>query len=441
MRKLRFYLALFRLFIRRFSLHIFFGIAFGVAVFLLRDKIAPSLAIVETERVGIVGRFTRENLPLVVLDKLSTGITTLGVDGAPQPGLSYSWESREGGRVWVFNLKPGLVWQDGSLLTSRDIKYNFPNTQVLYPNTQTVEFQLQDPYAAFPILVSRPVFKGGLLGNGEWKVERITWDGQFIKELLIEKKGGRNRELYRFYLTEQNLRTAFQLGEIDAISEISDARELKDWKELKVETIVSPNRFVGVFFNTQDPVLQDKTVRQALAYSIDKSQFGESRALTSVSPLSWAYNPLAKSYDYDPEHAKKLFNQFKSDEKLPTVTIATIPSLLPIAENVAKSWREVLELEVIVQVAVGVPEEFQALVAAQEIPPDPDQYSMWHSTQTETNITRYKNDRIDKLLEDGRRTLDQEQRKRIYLDFQRFLAEDLPVIFLYHPNTYTISRK
>lgn len=426
---------------RRFSLHLFLGIAFGVLVFLLRDKIAPNITISQTERIGIVGRYTTGNLPLPIQSKLSMGITTLGLDGSPEAGLASSWEYKEDGRVWTFRLRPGLTWQDGTPLSSKDIKYNFPNAQVLYPDTQSIEFQLQDPYAAFPILVSRPVFKKGLLGNGNWRVIKVTYDGEFIKELLIEGKTKRNQELYRFYLTEQNLRTAFQLGEVETISEISDTKELKDWEEIDVEPIVEPNRFVGVFFNTQDPILQDKTTRQALAYAVDKTQFGEERASTPISPLSWAFNPLAKSYDYDPKHAKTLFDQLKKEQKLPSITIATIPSLLPVAESIAASWREVLGIEVVVQVAVGVPEKFQALVAAQEIPPDPDQYSMWHSTQLETNITRYNSARVDKLLEDGRRTLDREQRKRIYLDFQRFLAEDPPVIFLYHPNTYTISRR
>lgn len=441
MRKIRFYLTLFRVFISRFAVHIALGIAFGVVVFLLRHEIALFIRTPGLNRTGIIGRYTLDNLPLTILGKLSIGITKLGPDGAPQPGLAYSWESREDGRVWVFNLSPGLTWQDGSIVAAKDIKYSFPNSQILYPDTQSIEFQLQDPYAAFPVLVSRPVFKKGLLGNGTWQVKKVTFDGQFIKDLVIENLKTAKREIYRFYATEQNLRSAFQLGEVDTISGISDPKELREWEEVEVKTFLEGNRFVGVFFNTANPLLSDKTMRQALAYAIDKSNFRDSRALTPISPLSWAHNTLVKSYDYNPERARTLFKQVKSDQQAKTLTIATIPSLLGTAEKIAANWREVLGIEVVVQVAVGVPENFQALVAAQEIPPDPDQYSMWHSTQKETNITRYNNPRVDKLLEDGRRTLDQEKRRRIYLDFQRFLAEDLPVIFLYHPNTYTISRK
>ena len=48
---------------------------------------------------------------------------------------------------------------------------------------------------------------------------------------------------------------------------------------------------------------------------------------------------------------------------------------------------------------------------------------------------------LDKLLEDGRIISDLKKRKEIYQDFQKFLVEDTPAIFLSHPTTYTITRK
>jgi len=84
-------------------------------------------------------------------------------------------------------------------------------------------------------------------------------------------------------------------------------------------------------------------------------------------------------------------------------------------------------------------EDFDVLLAVQEIPRDPDQYHLWHSTQP-GNITNFWNPRIDKLLEDGRRISSLEERKKIYFDFQRFLVEEAPVVFLYYPTSYEISR-
>jgi peptide/nickel transport system substrate-binding protein len=57
-----------------------------------------------------------------------------------------------------------------------------------------------------------------------------------------------------------------------------------------------------------------------------------------------------------------------------------------------------------------------------------------------SSITRYKNLRIDKLLEDGRKTVNINERKKIYADFQRFLLDDMPASFLYFPYEYTVTR-
>ena len=70
-------------------------------------------------------------------------------------------------------------------------------------------------------------------------------------------------------------------------------------------------------------------------------------------------------------------------------------------------------------------------MATVDIPKDPDQYSLWHSTQATTNISKYKNPRIDKLLE-IELSLIKIQGKNIFR-FSKILVEDVPAIFLYHP--------
>ena len=107
---------------------------------------------------------------------------------------------------------------------------------------------------------------------------------------------------------------------------------------------------------------------------------------------------------------------------------------------IAKDWEKV-GIKVNLQVISQIPSDYQAFLAIFDIPDDPDQYSMWHSTQTATNITRYQDPRIDKLLEDGRSEINIDARKRIYFDFQRFLVEDSPAVFLYYPTIYTIGRE
>ena len=88
-----------------------------------------------------------------------------------------------------------------------------------------------------------------------------------------------------------------------------------------------------------------------------------------------------------------------------------------------------------------IPSDYQVLLRSLPIPYDPDQYIYWQSTQENTNISNYSSAKIDKLLEDGRKTLDKEQRQKIYADFQFYLVDDVPAIFLYYPKIYTIKRK
>ena len=133
-----------------------------------------------------------------------------------------------------------------------------------------------------------------------------------------------------------------------------------------------------------------------------------------------------------------MLDDFKSSESA-SLTLSTFAEFVPLAEKIAKDWTD-LGITTRVKVESGIPQSYQALLAAQDIPLDPDQYPLWHSTQTQTNITRYGNPKIDKLLEDGRKEIDMENRKKIYYDFQRYLVEDVPAIFLFHPTSYRVWR-
>jgi len=114
---------------------------------------------------------------------------------------------------------------------------------------------------------------------------------------------------------------------------------------------------------------------------------------------------------------------------------------LPLAEEIKTSWQNILEIPVSITIE-NQPnfDDYDTILTYGAITKDPDQYLFWHSTQTNTNITKLNNPRIDKLLEEGRQTNDQIERKKIYQDFQTYLLEEVPAIFLYYPTTYTVTR-
>ena len=66
---------------------------------------------------------------------------------------------------------------------------------------------------------------------------------------------------------------------------------------------------------------------------------------------------------------------------------------------------------------------------------DPDlSYMYWHSSQQDRwNWTGYASLEADRLLEQGRMTLDEKARKSIYHKFQQILVKDIPAVFLFWP--------
>jgi len=441
MRNFRYIVRLVGAFFSRFKILILGGIGLGILFFFLLRYLVPVLTEGKTVRIGLTGRYTVNSLPANVLEMVGNGLTKLDQSGNVLPDLASSWESPDSGKTWVFTLKDNSYWQDGKKVVSGGISYQFSDVTIERPDDKTIVFKLLNPYAAFPSVVSRPTFKSGLLGTGKWKVTSLSLNGSYVEEVDLSASDG-SRIVYKFYPTEDRTKLAFELGEVDEIDGILDVAPFSSWPMVKVTKTTNTGEYVAVFFDTQDKTLSDKNLRQALSYAINKDALGGERAISPISVDSWAYNSQVKPYDYDSVKAKQMIDDYKKSAKVDSLSISltTPPILLAQAESVAKDWQAV-GVNVNLQVISNVPTDYQAFMAIFDIPDDPDQYSIWHSTQTATNITHYQNPRIDKLLEDGRSTINIEDRKKIYLDFQRFLVEDSPAAFLYYPTTYTISRK
>jgi peptide/nickel transport system substrate-binding protein len=278
------------------------------------------------------------------------------------------------------------------------------------------------------------------LGLGEWKVKKVSLSGNYVEEIVLADKN-KNQKTYKFYPTEDRLKLAFKLGQVDILENIFDPSPFDKWGFLNIEKKVNTREIVTIFFNTTDKYLSEKTIRQALYYAIDRNKLSPNTAISPIYPDSWAYNPLVKPYDYDPEKAKNLIKSLPEQSKEGMeIKLTTTPAMLAVAEEIVKMW-QAIGIKAQVQALPIIPDDYQALLVIFESPVDPDQYSIWHATQTAINYSKYKNPRIDALLEEGRSKLDLEERRKIYLDFQRFLLEDAPAAFLYHPDIYTISRK
>lgn len=389
--------------------------------------------------IGLVGNFTPSTLPLNIQRLISSGLTDINESGEVIPAIATAWEITDEGKTYTFHIRSNLYWHDGQKFSAADINYNLKDVEFIPKSLDELQVKLKSQFTPLPSFLSKPVFKKGLVGLGSYKIAAIKLKGDTVANLTLTSAASDLPVLeFKFYSSESVAKIAFQLGEVDRLVEITNPVPLSESKNVKINEVVKYNWYVGVFYNNEDPFLKEKAVRQALTLAIDKPE--KNRTSTPLSTKSWAYTNKVKQYDKDLAGAKKIMTKYIGSESA-TLTISTFNDNVQLSSVIASAW-EAIGVASQVQVVSGLPDKYQVLVATQEIPPDPDQYAMWHSTQIEnnTNISRYTNVKIDKLLEDGRKETDMEKRKKIYQDFQRYLVEDAPAAFLYHPTTYTIYR-
>ncbi|MFH0749537.1 MAG: ABC transporter substrate-binding protein [Candidatus Gottesmanbacteria bacterium] len=428
---------------KKYTRSLFIGIILGFSIMLFLWKIFPLIKTSQlsvVRRIGYVGEYSPSTLPLDIQKHISFGLTTVATDGAAIKGLATSWESTNSGTLYTFHLDPSIVWHTGKSVIASDINYNINNVTFTALDDQTLQVQLPNPFSVFPVLVSKPIFSKNLIGFGQYKVSTLRLKGDKITFLrLVAAKNHALPTLeYRFYRSEAQALLAYKLGEIEELSDISNIDpSMENWKNSHLLKTYNKNRIITLYFNMKDALMNEKQVRQMLAYAIP--DLGYTRAYSPIAPTSWAYTDEVKHYDTDIKQASKLFESTKMSTSSAEITITTYSQYLDVAQKIVKSWQD-LGLKVNIRTANTVNEPFQILLSAQDIPTDPDQYIYWHSTQTATNISGIANAKIDKLLEDGRIEQNTEKRTTIYIDFQKRLVEELPVVFLYYPTTYSITR-
>jgi len=386
------------------------------------------------------GMYTIENLPLSVANQISYGFTSISEnDKAVLSPLIEKLEIQNNNLDYIFTFNTNLYWQNGRKFKASDLNITIPQTTVTVESNNSLKISVPSLYSPLLSVLSKPLFiKDSLIGLGNYRVDSISYQDGHIKLLSLSLQKDKNQKtIYHFYPNASDLYTAFKLGEVDTINTSSLNDQLDGWQKIKKTPSIATNSYLAIFFNTNN--LNDKQTRQAIAYATPKSDDKNTRCLGPIPPSSWAYNPQIKPYNFNPTRAKELFTN-KTVETLNLVV--NDRNLLSKAENIKQSWEEILKVKVNISVNNDQSgnSNYDALLSFINIPSDPDQYSFWHSTQGNTNITHFNNSRIDKLLEEGRLAQDQLERKNIYYDFQKYLLEESPAVFLEFPTTYLISR-
>lgn len=222
-------------------------------------------------------------------------------------------------------------------------------------------------------------------------------------------------------------------------------------------------------FNLKNPMFQEKKIRLALAHAVNKQEILDgvvsgmgSSATGPFLPLSWAFNPDTKDFVYDPELARKMLEEegWRDSDGDGFLDKGGMRFEFTLITNQGNKMRS-LSAEIIqqqlkragIKMNIRIIEwssfiknfvdkkNFDAIILGWNLTPDPDAYSIWHSSQRREgayNFVSYENKEVDRLLEEGRKEFDPEKRKRSYRRIHDLIHEDIPYIFLYYPDMLTV---
>ena len=363
-----------------------------------------------------------------------------------------------------------------------------------------IEFKLKNPYALFlhnltfgilpyhlwnGISASNfPLAEYNLkpIGSGPYKFEKFERDTQgeiksinFIaNENYYFKKPYIKRIIFKFYPDLQSAINDLNSKKIDGLEKIYPSEISKLSKNINVYRINLP-RYYAVFFNqTKSKIISDKSVREALRYAVNKkeiiSKVLKNEAKIVNSPLLTDWTEVSNiSHSFDIKKAKEILrkngwedknNDGILEKKIEKETVnleielTTVDQkeLKEVAEMLKNQW-EKLGMKVNLNIVgdndiineIIRPREYQALLFGEILPPEPDPFSFWHSSQKRDpglNLSYYSNKKVDKLLEQARQSLNKEERIKKYEEFQKIITEDIPAIFLYTPNyLYPVNKK
>ncbi len=307
------------------------------------------------------------------------------------------------------------------------------------------------------------------VGTGPYRFVKWKSDDRIILEAnehYFEGKPGIHKVIYKIIPDLAVQFMELKKGTIDWMSPSPDQWVNETSKE---EFLKKYNRhryssfsYAYMGYNLNNELFKDVRVRKAINYAVDKKKIIDSvlQGLGNVAsgpypPNSWAYNPEIQDTGYDLKKAEKLLalagwkknpdtgilekngrkfsftlmtNQGNSTRKLTCEIIQD--QLKKIGMNVKvriQEWSSFIHQYIDKR-------QFDAIVIGWSLSIDPDQYSIWHSSEQKEgqyNFVSYSNREVDRLLEKGRTIFDIEERKKVYYKIHEIINNEQPYLFLY----------
>jgi ABC-type transport system substrate-binding protein len=430
-----------------------------------------------------------------------------------EPRLAEKWTSSADARTFTFNLRPGLKWSDGEPFSSKDVLFTYkllanPASGSAHsakfdhvvgiadfrsgktpeaagfraPDANTFVVELDQPNAAFissiswpfygilpehtlgsadlKTLADNPFFLNPTVGMGPFNFVRYETD-QFV-ELARNPNYRAPVGLERIFLkpvttdvaTAQLEKGEMQLGQISP----TDLDRLKALPALRIDSKPGPG-IILMAVAVDQPYLQDKRVRQAMLYAIDRagivSQVLSGQATianTHVLGPPEAIPPDLTAYEYNPDKARQLLKDANWDP----AQVIKIQWIQGIRDRDATVQIVQSQLQ-----AVGMKVELNPLEAgpltenhknrtfdlslyggglytidgdSTSVPNQCDQ-----AYPAGGNNAHYCNAEVDAAFARGRATSDVAQRNQAYQQVARLTNDDVPYLWLYVPSAVWAS--
>ncbi|HYY16672.1 MAG TPA: ABC transporter substrate-binding protein [Gammaproteobacteria bacterium] len=410
-------------------------------------------------------------------------LVTLDPDFNIVPDLAEKWDIQEDGRVYVFHLRKGVKFHDGTDFNAEAVKFNFdrildPATKswvrVFYDQIDKVEvvddytLRLLNKEASGVLLQALAgYFQGVPVGSptaiknyGDDWLRHPVGTGPFIfkewapgERVVLErnpnyfKKGLPYLDRLEFAIMRDPLAaiTALRTAAVDLVARVTvrNVPLIENVPGLVLRT--GPDRApVIALVNMRHKPFDDLRVRRAVAgYGIDRAEIarvvymGKTKPLVSIIPEGVQdYLDLNELYPYDPAKAKALLKEAGYDEKNPLrytiITNNDDPAFADIAAMIKEQLAKV-GVEIRIQIMdkstwldrVIRRYEFEQTIEDFAGLLDINQRSVSFFPGAPSDYVGLTDQRPAELIRQWRRTLDPDGRRRISHEIQRILAENL----------------
>ena len=441
-------------------------------------------------RIGIDGQ--SENIDSLIFDDLLSKGDDLNV----APGLAERWEIPDP-LTYIFHLHRGVRFHDGRLLTSRDVKWTFDSLlqgkirstkaanyrfvdHLEAPDDFTVIFHMKEadapllwnlcdgamgivPYGTLDEITQHPI------GSGPFKFVSAETDREVVLERNADYWGDKAKlDRVRFAVVPDETTEALELRKgtgdvaINALTPDTVVTLARDSNI--VVNHQAGTRLAYLAFNLRDPILKDARVRQAIAYALNRTPMiehlwhGLAEPAKSILPAqSWAYNGEVPGYTHDPEKAKQLLDAagyapVNGVRFHITMKTSTDPNTRLMVAVMQQQLRDVgIALDIrsfefatfFADVQHGAFQMYGLRWIGGNEDPDIFEYA-FHSSKFPPNGANreyYSNPKVDALIDQARREVDQAKRKSLYAQVQSILAADLPYINLWYLDNVLVHTK